>query len=52
MVKVGRSFFLTGRPGIGKTTVLLKTVKILEEKGLKVGGIISREVRRGGSYRL
>jgi len=49
VIKVGRSFFLTGRPGIGKTTVLLKIVKIIEEEGLKVGGIISREVRKGGS---
>jgi len=46
---LGRSFFLTGRPGIGKTTVLLRIVKILKEKGLKVGGIISREIRRGNS---
>ncbi|MCD6089343.1 adenylate kinase, partial [Candidatus Bathyarchaeota archaeon] len=35
---MGRVFFLTGRPGIGKTTVLLRIVKILKEKGLKVGG--------------
>ena len=46
---MGRVFFLTGRPGIGKTTVLLRIVKILKEKGLKVGGMISREIRRGNS---
>jgi len=46
---MGRAFFLTGRPGIGKTTVLLRIVKILKEKGLKVGGIISREIRRDNS---
>ena len=46
---MGRAFFLTGRPGIGKTTVLLRIVKILKEKGLKVGGLISREIRRGNS---
>jgi nucleoside-triphosphatase len=36
---------LTGYPGIGKTTVLSKTVNLLKEKGYCVGGMISREVR-------
>ncbi len=39
---------LTGSPGSGKTTVLEKTVKALKERGIRVGGMISREVREGG----
>ena len=42
-------FFLTGRPGIGKTTVLLRIVEKLKKEGLKVGGFISREVREDGA---
>jgi len=44
-----KSFFLTGRPGIGKTTVLLRIVEKLRRQGLKIGGFISREVREAGS---
>jgi nucleoside-triphosphatase len=40
---------LTGNPGVGKTTVLMKTVNALKEKGYSVGGMISREVREGGT---
>jgi nucleoside-triphosphatase len=40
--------FLTGNPGIGKTTVLMKTVNVLKERGYAVGGMISCEVREGG----
>jgi nucleoside-triphosphatase len=40
---------LTGNPGVGKTTVLMKTVNALKEKGICVGGMISREVREGGT---
>jgi nucleoside-triphosphatase len=40
---------LTGKPGEGKTTVLTKTVGALKEKGYRVGGMISREVRKGGT---
>ena len=40
---------ITGSSGIGKTTVLMKTVNILKEKGYCVGGMISREVREGGT---
>jgi len=36
---------LTGAPGVGKTTVLTKTVDALKAKGVSVGGMISREVR-------
>jgi nucleoside-triphosphatase len=40
-------FLLTGPPGIGKTTVLIKTVEALKANGVSVGGMISREARVG-----
>jgi len=40
---------LTGDPGIGKTTVLLKVVEALKARGYRVGGMVSREVRSHGS---
>jgi nucleoside-triphosphatase len=43
-----RVLLLTGNPGIGKTTVLMKTVSALKKRGICVGGMISREVREGG----
>jgi nucleoside-triphosphatase len=44
-----RVLLLTGNPGVGKTTVLMKVVKALKERGIRVGGMISREVREGGT---
>jgi nucleoside-triphosphatase len=44
-----RVLLLTGNPGIGKTTVLMKTVNALKERGYTVGGMVSREVREGGA---
>ena len=43
-----RVLLLTGNPGVGKTTVLMKTVDALKERGVCVGGMISREAREGG----
>lgn len=43
-----RHIFLTGPPRIGKTTVVLKVVSELRDVGLKVGGMISQEIREGG----
>jgi nucleoside-triphosphatase len=43
-----RLLFLTGCPGVGKTTVLLQIVEALKVKGCSVGGMISREVRSCG----
>jgi nucleoside-triphosphatase len=40
-----RVLILTGAPGVGKTTVLTKTLDILRAKGFSVGGMISREER-------
>lgn len=45
---VNRIFLITGRPGIGKTTALLKTVNELKNKGYNVGGMLGREVRENG----
>jgi len=44
-----RRIFLTGEPGTGKTTVLRKTAELLEARGLKVGGMASKEIRGIGS---
>jgi nucleoside-triphosphatase len=44
-----RVLLLTGSPGVGKTTVLVRVVDGLKSKGHSVGGMISREVRSGGS---
>ena len=43
-----RLVFVTGRPGVGKTSVLLRAVDGLKSRGHRVGGMISREVREGG----
>jgi len=43
-----RVFLLTGAPGVGKTTVLVKAVKALKAHGVSVGGMISREARKNG----
>ena len=40
---------LTGTPGIGKTSVLTNTINSLRERGICVGGMMSREVREGGA---
>jgi nucleoside-triphosphatase len=45
---VKRVLLITGSPGVGKTTVLTKTVSILKERGCRVGGMLSREVRENG----
>jgi nucleoside-triphosphatase len=46
---MSRRIFLTGRPGIGKTSVLLRVIKALKGGGLLVGGMISQEARRGAT---
>ncbi len=44
MIKV----LVTGRPGIGKTTVVMSVADRVRAQGLLVGGIICPEVRAGG----
>ncbi len=36
---------LTGAPGVGKTTAVMRAARALKDRGLKVGGIVSRELR-------
>ncbi|MFQ5970670.1 MAG: NTPase [Nitrososphaerales archaeon] len=36
---------VTGDPGVGKTTVVMRVAEVLKQRGLKVGGVVSREVR-------
>lgn len=43
-----RHIFLTGPPRIGKTTVVLNAVDYLRARGIRVGGMISQEIREGG----
>ncbi|WP_048165973.1 NTPase [Palaeococcus pacificus] len=40
--------FVTGNPGVGKTTLVLKISEALRDKGIKVGGFTTREVRERG----
>ena len=40
--------FLTGEPGIGKTTVIRRIMTELEHRGISVGGMISGEIRESG----
>ena len=40
---------LTGAPGAGKTTVLIKTAEALKTQGVSVGGMVSREAREGNA---
>jgi len=40
--------FVTGRPGVGKTTLIFKVSNELKARGLNVGGIVTLEVRSGG----
>ena len=44
---MGQIIFLTGRPGVGKTSVLLRVVKALNVRRLKVGSMVSIEAREG-----
>ncbi|MGC2570220.1 MAG: nucleoside-triphosphatase [Candidatus Nitrosopolaris sp.] len=36
---------LTGAPRVGKTTATMRLSLVLKERGVKVGGIVSRELR-------
>jgi nucleoside-triphosphatase len=42
---------VTGDPGVGKTTAVIRAAQALKERGLKVGGIVSRDLR-GGNMRI
>ena len=40
--------FVTGEPGSGKTTAICRVVDDLRNRGLRIGGMISREIREDG----
>jgi nucleoside-triphosphatase len=43
------NFLVTGSPGSGKTSVIKKTIEIMQSHGLKAGGIYCPEIRQGGT---
>ena len=43
---------LTGAPGVGKTTALIRVARTLKERGVKIGGIVSREMRTDNNMRI
>lgn len=43
-----RIALLTGSPGVGKTTMVMRIAESLVARGLKVGGVTTREVRESG----
>jgi len=45
---LSHKIFLTGPPGVGKSSVLLRLVEALENRGFQVGGMVTREARDGG----
>lgn len=44
-----RVWLITGDPGVGKTTVLMKTLNLIKSLGYTVGGIITQEVKEHGA---
>lgn len=44
--------FLTGIPGAGKSTVMLKVIERLKAEGLKIGGIATPEIRGADGQRV
>jgi len=44
-----RVILLTGRPGVGKTTIVNRVYKHYSVSGLKIEGMTTREVREGGA---
>ncbi len=40
---------ITGEPGIGKSTVAMRVAEELKKRNLKVGGIVSKEVRNNNT---
>jgi len=45
---VVKKIFVTGDPGIGKSTLLSRVVYELKSKGFAVGGVLTRDVRERG----
>ncbi|BCU67029.1 hypothetical protein HS7_04660 [Sulfolobales archaeon HS-7] len=36
---------ITGRPGVGKTTIILKVIELLNKERIRVGGFVCPEIR-------
>ncbi|XP_037677056.1 cancer-related nucleoside-triphosphatase isoform X2 [Choloepus didactylus] len=45
---MARHVFLTGPPGVGKTTLIQKVSEVLKSSGMPVDGFYTEEVRQGG----
>ncbi|XP_074229251.1 cancer-related nucleoside-triphosphatase isoform X2 [Camelus bactrianus] len=45
---MARHVFLTGPPGVGKTTLIQKASEVLKSCGVPVDGFYTEEVRQGG----
>ena len=43
---------LTGAPEVGKTIVVTSVARKLQERGVKVGGIVSREIRDNNNMKI
>lgn len=46
---VHSGFYLTGLPGVGKSTIFMRVVEELRRLGCSIGGIYAPEVRVGGT---
>jgi nucleoside-triphosphatase len=44
-----RVILLTGRPGVGKTTIVSRVYQHYSKNGFKIEGLTTREVREGGA---
>ena len=44
-----RVILLTGRPGVGKTTIVSRVYEHYSKNGFKIEGLTTREVREGGA---
>ena len=40
--------FVTGRPGVGKTTLIMRVIEELKKQGYTVGGMVTNEVLESG----
>lgn len=48
MLDLVKKIFVTGEPGIGKTTLIGKIIYELKSKGLSIGGVLTRDMREKG----